>query len=229
MLNKRIVCMLLVLVMIFALAACGKTDDTQDNTANDTNEVQTAADEETTDDATDETQPAKDDTAEEAKLTGELVYFDVDDRDISVLRGVSTYGNRVGSGEFNNKPAATKGIRCIFELNEYVGFVPDTDEIYGFKVWVIKHKDDLGYYKDAKFSDLLPGFASYCELRFDTDEPENNYWGEFYLNPEDCEAGYYDFVFVYEGKAIAALVTYFYNEGEIVDKPDAELEKLMFN
>ena len=39
--------------------------------------------------------------------------------------------------------------------------------------------------------------------------------------------GYYDFVFTYEGKAIAALLTRFYAEGDLRAKSDADLEKLM--
>ena len=52
-------------------------------------------------------------------------------------------------------------------------------------------------------------------------------WGSFYLNKEECEPGYYDFVFTYEGKAIATLLTRFYNENELTVKSDAELEALM--
>ena len=52
-------------------------------------------------------------------------------------------------------------------------------------------------------------------------------WGSFYLHPEECEPGYYDFVFTYEGKAIATLLTRFYNEDELTVKSDAELEALM--
>ena len=53
------------------------------------------------------------------------------------------------------------------------------------------------------------------------------YWGDFNLNPEEHKAGYYDFVFTYEGKAIAVLLTYFYNEGELNGKSGAKLEALM--
>jgi len=72
----------------------------------------------------------------------------------------------------------------------------------------------------------MPGFVSYCDLPCLADDPEGC-WGNFYLNPEDCEAGYYDFVFTYQGKAIAILLTRFYNDGELSEKSGAELEALM--
>ena len=75
----------------------------------------------------------------------------------------------------------------------------------------------------------MPEFVTYCDLHYPVDEekPDEWYWGNFYLNPEDCEPGYYDFVFTYEGKAIATLVTKFYKEGDIDGKSGTELEALM--
>ena len=166
-------------------------------------------------------------TAANAGLTGTLNYINLDDRDPSVLRGVTIYGNRAGSDGFNEKAAAKQGIRCVFELNEYVGFIPDTDLTYGITVWVFSHKENQSYYNTCAFSDLTPGFAERCILRFDTDDPESNYWGEFYLNASAFEQGYYDFVFVYEGKAIATMITRFYAEGALETKTDAELEAIM--
>ena len=61
------------------------------------------------------------------------------------------------------------------------------------------------------------------------ENPDKTEWGSFYLNKEECEPGYYDFVFTYEGKAIATLLTRFYNENELTVKSDAELEALINN
>ena len=120
-------------------------------------------------------------------------------------------------------------VRNIFELSEWIQFYPDTDAKYALRVWILKHRDDQEYYNKTKFSDLMPGFATYCDLHYpvDNEEPANMYWGNFYLNPEEHKAGYYDFVFTYEGKAIAVLLTHFYNEGELNGKSGAELEALM--
>ncbi len=166
-----------------------------------------------------------------AKLTGKLNIIDLKDRDPSILRGIRIYGNRIGSSEdINGKEASLDDVRDIFELNEWVEFYPDADKEYGLRVWVFEHRDDHEFYKTCAFSDLTPGFATYCDLHYPVDEenPEEWAWGSFYMLPEDHPAGYYDFVFTYDGKAIATLVTRFYkDEGELSSKSGAELEKLM--
>ena len=75
----------------------------------------------------------------------------------------------------------------------------------------------------------MPEFVTYCDLHYPVDEEKSEewYWGSFYLNPDECEPGYYDFVFTYEGKAIATLVTKFYKEDDIAGKSGTELEALM--
>ena len=139
-------------------------------------------------------------------------------------------GNVVGSAEdINGKESSLDDVRCIFQLNEWVEFYPDADAEYYLRVWVIEHRDDQEYYNTCKFSDLMPGFVTYCDLHYpaDEDDPENWAWGSFYLNPDDWKAGYYDFVFTYEGKAVATLLTKFYEDGALSEKSGAELEALM--
>ena len=163
-------------------------------------------------------------------LPGKLYFFNLEDRDPSVLRGVKICGNVCGSTEFNvSREKGTDGIRCIFQMNEWVEFYPDTDATYGIKVWILEHREDQRSYETTQFSDLMPGFVQYCDLRYpeDVDNPDEWSWGAFYLNSDDCKPGYYDFVYVYEGKAIAKMITYFYADGEIQEKSDADLEKLM--
>ena len=71
--------------------------------------------------------------------------------------------------------------------------------------------------------------SNYYDLHYpaDADNPDEWSWGEFYLHSEECEPGYYDFVFTYDGKAIATLLTRFYGVAELSGKSDEELEKLM--
>ena len=222
----RFICLLLAVVLIFALAACAKGNGTPAGTAQPPAQGQTP-------DAAPQTGDNGGDggsrTASPAKLTGKLDIIDLDDRDASVLRGVSVCGNQAGSSEFNAKDPATEGVRCVFELGEWIEFYPDADAEYYLRVWILTHRDDQKYYKDCKFSDLMPGFAAYCDLHYpeDAEDPDSWYWGSFYLNKGECEPGYYDFVFTYEGKAIAVLQTRFYNENELASKSDAELEALM--
>ena len=168
--------------------------------------------------------------AEGAKLSGKLSIIDLEDRDSSILRGIRIYGNQAGTLDgINGKKASLTDVRDVFELGEWVEFYPDTDAEYYLRVWVLKHRDDQEYYNTCKFSDLMPNFATYCDLHYPVDEenPDESYWGSFYLNESDCEPGYYDFIFTYEGKAIAVLQTRFYKCGELASKSDEELEKLM--
>ena len=221
---KKIIALLLVAVMVICFAACGgKTDnDATVPSANSNAEEQGVnADEGASQSAA---------AATPAELTGKLNLINLDDRDSSVLKGIVIKGNCAGTADgINGKESSLTDVRCIFELNEWIEFYPDTDKEYALRVWILKHRDDQEYYNTAKFSDLDPNFASYCDLHYpaDEDNPDEYTWGSFYLNPEECKPGYYDFVFTYEGKAIATLLTRFYNENELTVKSDAELEALM--
>ena len=93
--------------------------------------------------------------AESAKLDGKLRLIDLDDRDPSILRGVIITGNQAGTAKgFNGKKSSLTDVRCIFELNEWVEFYPDTDKDYALRVWILTHRDDQEYYNTCKFSDL---------------------------------------------------------------------------
>ena len=231
---KKLLILLLSGVMSLSLAGCSGcsvpgTDQKESTTAA---PAETKEDTDTkSDEETEEKTEAKTNApAESAKLDGKLHLIDLDDRDPSILRGVNIRGLSVGTAEgFNERKSSLTDVRCIFELNEWIDFYPDTDKDYALRVWILKHRDDQEYYNNCKFSDLMPNFANYCDLHYPADEenPDEWYWGDFYLHPEECEPGYYDFVFTYEGKAIATLLTRFYKAGELSDKSDADLEKLM--
>ncbi|MBR5114807.1 MAG: hypothetical protein IK101_05875 [Oscillospiraceae bacterium] len=224
--KHRFICLLLALLMIATLAACANGNGTPAGTAQPSGQEQTP---DAASQSGDGGGASGSQTASPAKLTGKLDFIDLDDRDASVLCGVSVHGNQAGSAEFNAKDPAAEGVRCVFELGEWIEFYPDADAEYYLRVWILRHRDDQKNYKDCKFSDLMPGFASYCDLHYpeDAEDPGSWYWGSFFLPPEECETGYYDFVFTYEGKAIAVLQTRFYNENELASKSDAELEALM--
>ena len=228
---KRILALALALLLLFSLAACkGNNPGSGTNTpAGGTGENQPSGSE------SGNSNPSQGGSnAEAAKLTGKLNLIELDDRDPSVLRGVAIKGNHAGSNDgikdgINGKESSLTDVRCIFELNEWIEFYPDIDKEYGLRVWILKHRDDQEYYNKAKFSDLDPNFANFCDLHYpeDAENPDEWYWGSFYLNPYECEPGYYDFVFTYEGKAVATLLTRFYAENELTVKSDAELEALM--
>ena len=226
---KKITAITIAVLLLFTLAACscgneggGNQSGTVSNTSGQNDSGSGNNSEENTSSNTAE--------PEAAKLSAKMNIINLDDRDPSVLRGVAIYGNQAGTTDgFNSKESSLTDVRCIFELSEWIEFYPDTDATYGLRVWILKHRDDQEYYNTCKFSDLMPNFANYCDLHYpeDEDNPDEYPWGSFYLNSKECEPGYYDFVFTYEGKAIATLLTRFYNEKELIDKSDAELEALM--
>lgn len=230
--KQRFICLLLAMLLLLSLAACGKGNDTPSNNG------QTSGQEQTTGNAGSQTENNEStgnetpgsQTVESFKLTGAINLVHLDDRDSSILRGVRIIGNSIGTeDDINGKESSLSDVRCIFELNEWIEFYPDTDAEYYLRVWILKHRDDQEYYNTCEFSDLMPNFVNYCDLHYPEDEenPDEWYWGSFYLNKEECEVGYYDFVFTYEGKAIATLLTRFYNEEELSGKSGTELESLM--
>lgn len=227
---KKLIMIALAIVMIVSLAAC-KCNDPGNNSTNPP-ASSTGDNQQSGNESGNSNTSQNGNNAEAAKLTGKMNIINLDDRDPSVLRGVVIKGNHAGSYDgINGKESSLTDVRCIFELNEWVYFYPDTDATYGLRVWILKHRDDQEYYNKAKFSDLDPNFANYCDLHYpeDAENPDETEWGSFYLNKEECEPGYYDFVFTYEGKAIATLLTRFYNENELTVKSDAELEALINN
>lgn len=58
-------------------------------------------------------------------------------------------------------------------------------------------------------------------------DEESQFWGEYYLNNDECDPVAYDFVFVSDGKAVAVFTAQFYKEGELENMSDAELDKLV--
>ncbi len=225
---KKLLILALALLMIVSLAACKGNDP--GSTGTNPSASSTGDNQQSGNESGNSNTSQSGNNAEAAKLTGKMNIINLDDRDPSVLRGVTITGNRAGTADgFNSKESSLTDVRCIFELNEWVYFYPDTDKDYALRVWILKHRDDQEYYNKAKFSDLDPNFANYCDLHYpeDAENPDGSEWGSFYLNTYECEPGYYDFVFTYEGKAIATLLTRFYNENELIVKSDAELEALM--
>lgn len=213
---KKTLTIALVLIMVLCLAACGKAGNAGGSAAD-----STAAG----DSGGSAAESKGGEEAGSAKLDGKLIDIPNGKDDIPELRGVSFFGNRAGTAEFNNKATAKEGIRCVFELNEYFGCTLDTDATYGIKVYILNHRDDQKYYETAQYTDLMPGFVNVYTPVFDPDE---SVWtGELYISPEDAEPGYYDFVFTYEGTPFAKLYTRFFAEDELSEKSDSDLEKLI--
>ena len=159
-------------------------------------------------------------------VLGKLYFVNLKEGEQPVMTALSLNGDRCGTGDFNHKPYATEGIRSVFELNEWIEFNPQATAASGIKVMVFKHQADQGFYLKNSLNDETPGYVLACDLNKDPDD-ETFHWGSFYLHPEEVEPGYYDFVFIYNNKVFATMLTRFFQEEEIQGKPDSELEKLM--
>lgn len=165
--------------------------------------------------------------AQDKMVLGKLNFVNLKEGEQPVMKALTLAGNRCGSVDFNKKPYAAEGIRSVFELDEWVEFHPQATAATGIKVMVFQHKDDQGFYLKNALNDETPGYVQECELNKDPDAEENSHWGSFYLHPEEVNPGYYDFVFIYNNKVFATMLTKFYQPNELLDKPDSELEKLM--
>lgn len=180
-----------------------------------------------TDNATNTSVAAKTLQVQDTMVLGKLYFANLKEGEQPVMTALSLYGNRCGTEGFNNKPFATEGIRSVFELNEWIEFLPQASTGAGIKVMVFKHQQDQGFYLKNALNDETLGYIQECDLNKDPNEEETHHWGSFYLNPEEVAPGYYDFVFIYKNKVFATLLTRFFKENEIWGKSDAELEQLM--
>ena len=165
--------------------------------------------------------------SQDTMVLGKLYFVNLEEGEQSVMTELSLFGDRCGTEAFNNKPYASEGVRSVFELNEWIEFHPQASVGSGIKVMVFKHKADQGFYLEKTLNDETPGYVLECGLSKDSDAEEIHHWGSFYLHPEETDPGYYDFVFVYNDKVFATMLTLFFGENEISDKSDSELEKLM--
>ncbi len=165
-------------------------------------------------------------TAEDPMVLGKLYYVNLKEGEQPIMTGLSLFGNRCGSENFNNKPYAAEGIRSVFELDEWIEFHPQTNAETGIKVMVFKHKADQGFYLKNALNDETSDYVLECELNKNPDD-ETSHWGSFYLHPEEVEPGLYDFVFIYSNKVFATMLTQFYKPDELYEKTDSDLENLM--
>ncbi|MBO4924002.1 MAG: hypothetical protein J5382_07750 [Bacteroidales bacterium] len=165
--------------------------------------------------------------SQDTMVLGKLYFVNLEEGEQPVMTALSLYGDRCGTEAFNTKPYASEGIRSVFELNEWIEFHPQASVGSGIKVMVFKHKTDQSFYSERPLNDETPGYVLECGLSKDPEAKESFHWGSFYLHPEEVDPGYYDFVFIYNDKVFATMLTLFFKEEEIYDKPDSELEKMM--
>ncbi|MBR5656950.1 MAG: hypothetical protein IKW98_09770 [Prevotella sp.] len=173
------------------------------------------------------TEQVQDTQVQDTMVLGKLYFVNLKEGEKPVMTALSLSGNRSGSTEFNSQPAATEGIRSVFELSEWVEFYPEASANTGIKVMVFKHNADQGFYLNNTLNEETPGYVQQLDLNKDPDAEENAHWGSFYLHHEEVEPGLYDFVFIYDNKVFATMLTKFYKNDELSGKSDSDLEKLM--
>ena len=226
---KKIFALILSAAMLVSLAACGKKDETQYTTSPLTKETEapTVA---TEDGGEDPGNPGVTQTNAGADaivlLPGELYQFDKDAAGGPSIVAITVKGNQLGSAEFNDKDPDVSGLRCFFQLNEWVEFYLDPRSADSLKVYVFKHSDDAKVYTEMSYDDNDKVLAT-CDLA--KPEEMSEQWGAFYLNPVDADPGVYDIVFVKGGKAVAAMEAKFFKEGDLTDKSDDDLRAMMKN
>ena len=210
---KRIALILTAVLVLLTTVNCKNGANTNANNSLDNNASDAAS--------------ANTEQVQDTMVLGKLYFVNLKEGEQPIMTGLSLFGNRCGSTDFNNKPCATEGIRSVFELDEWIEFHPQASVGTGIKVMVFKHNSDQGFYSKNTLNDETPGYIQECELNKDPDAEETNHWGSFYLHPEEVDPGYYDFVFIYNNKVFATMLTKFYKPDELLEKSDSELEKLM--
>ena len=219
---KKILALIISATMLLSLSSCANSNRTS------TADKETTKDSVSGEDAggnSDATKNNNSDAGAIVLLPGELYQFDKDVADGPVIKGLTLKGNQCGTSEFNAKDPDVKGIRCIFQLNEWVEFYPDTAVTEGIYVYVYKHADDAKVYTDMGFTEEDTKVLATCTLT----KPEEaaNQWGSLYVNPDNAQPGVYDIVFVKDGKAVAVMKANFFKEGDLDGKSDDDLRAMM--
>ena len=219
---KKILALIISATMLLSLSSCANSNRTS------TADKETTKDSVSGEDAggnSDATKNNNSDAGAIVLLPGELYQFDKDADGGPVIKGLTVKGNQVGTAEFNAKDPDVKGIRCIFQLNEWVEFYPDTTVTGGIYVYVYKHADDAKVYTDMGFTEEDTKVLATCTL--EKPEEADYQWSALYLNPDYADPGFYDIVFVKDGKAVAVMEAKFYAAESLEDKSDDELRAMM--
>ena len=222
--KTRCLALLLALACITALAGCGKKESGQDTAQTGNNTDSSAVNETQPDESSSDVQTGK----KEVIIPGRLYALNIEEGEKAPIKGLILTGNRAGY-EINEADTAEENIRCIFELNEYIGIYPamDNPEASGLKAYITPHSEDPATYVDsffAKISEDVP-VTEFYDLDYTL--KGCRICAEMYLNPDTWQSGYYDLVITKSGKPIAFVMLKFFNEGELADKDDEALLKLM--
>ena len=104
----------------------------------------------------------------------------------------------------------------------------ETEKTSGLTAYVVEHSEDPQTYVDGFFA-AVDDSVPRVELVKPEDDEGWGYWGELYVHPDDHAPGFYDLVFVDGIKPIAKITLKLYNEFELMEKSDSELNDIMQN
>ena len=219
--KKKLLCLSAALAMLLALPACGKKDDASSGASSAASPSSQAGNGESSSEG----------TPTSLVIPGKLYALNPEDGEQPVIRGISLDGNQAGTYKdtaesVNGKAPSDSEIRFVFELNEWISIIPDTDKTDGLTAYIVAHHDDPAAYTDMAFSELKGG-VPVVSLKKPEDEGGYGYWGELYLNPDLWKAGAYDLVITDIGKPVACVMLNIYDEGALAEKSDAELNQMM--
>ena len=228
---KKLFTLIVASAVILSLSACGKKEDNSGSPVVQQTTTTTAA-ATTQQQANDTTTAAQSADDGSGTIPGVLYQLNQKEDEEPVIRAVCLDGGSAGtyrSGEgdsVNGKEPSENDIRCIFELNEWISILPDTDKAEGLTAYIVEHQDDPQTYVESFFAGLSDDVPK-VELVKPDDESGYGYWGELFVFNEEHQPGYYDLVFTEGYKPIAKITLKLYAMEELQGKTDKELNEIM--
>ncbi len=233
---KKKLALAITLTMLLTLSACGKKESAPAQTAAASPETTAAqAANDTAANTGANSGSSGTDTAAEAMIPGRLYQLNLKDGEKPVIKGVTLDGGSAGAYRnsddpddwINGRPLSDKDIRCIFETQEWISVIIDSDKTAGLSAYIIEHRDDPADYVDSFIAALSDNVPKTDLIKPDDPDDVWGYWGEMYMSSDDWKAGDYDLVFTDGLKPVARVLLKIYNDTELSGKSDDELNSIM--
>ena len=211
---KKIFALILAVMMIMSLVACGGGKTSTSTTTNSKTSTSTT---------TSTTSTTK--TADKViGVPGVLYFINLKDGEQPPFKGIRIDGNQHPLS-LNGWDFSTEKVCFIFNLSEWMWISVDPNVSGDFEVYFVKHADDQAVYDKMSIA-TLQDMAVASTVLSDPNDPTWS-WGDAYIFHEDNEPGYYDAIFTKGSKLIARMVIKMYGVGELGDYSDEKCEELM--
>lgn len=214
--KKRVLAIVLTIAIATTAIACSKKDNKAATSGASDKPAVEESEETANSDKTAQNGAGATDVRE---MLGRLYILNADQQDATIT-AVKLIGNRVGSDEdINGLEPSSDNIRCIFEMNEWIGIYPVTDiDAEGFRIFIFPHENDFSAYTSTYLSDHA--YAANGYFQNNEDIPGVKYYTEAYIDSQYNPAGYYDIVFFKVDQPIAVVPVKVYAEGELDNATD---------